>query len=89
MTTRPDPNSSAAIPISHSSDKNAPVKAIGGVVLAVGVMTGATVTLPDTYVMVSLGSRAPLQVVGYVPTALAPVAVVERVGGVVSEDAPS
>jgi hypothetical protein len=34
MTTKPDPSSSAAIPISHSSDKNAPVKAIGDVVLA-------------------------------------------------------
>jgi hypothetical protein len=37
MTTRPDPTSSAAIPTSHSSDKNAPVKAIDGVVLTGGV----------------------------------------------------
>ena len=56
------------MPTSHSSDKNAPVKAIGGVVL-VGIPTGGAgardvvvvgkvtgpaiaVTLPGTYVMV-------------------------------------
>jgi hypothetical protein len=52
MTTRPDPSSNAANPISHSSDKNAPVKAIGGVVLGsgvvlVGVMVGRP-AVPDT-----------------------------------------
>jgi hypothetical protein len=44
-TTRPDPNSSAAIPISHSSDSSAPVKAIAGEVLAGVALTGGEVPL--------------------------------------------
>ena len=45
MTMSPDPRSTAAIPISHSSDSNAPVKAIAGLVLAevVGEVTAAAV----------------------------------------------
>ena len=71
MTTRPDPSSSTAIPVSHSSDKNAPVKAICGVVLGSGVVAAGGVELAGGIVGAAGVAGTPVSGAGVVTGGLA------------------